>query len=163
MNKLVEAVLLIVVSFESLLACSVVEIPLRKQFRNANAVFVGKVVNFVDSYKPNEIEKRSIPSDWRDGYWKDKDIYSKVKIEITKKWKGAVEEQKEFIAIGYFICVCSQKQSSFKVGEEYLFFSESEKFVAICDSHETKFDSTKSEIKNLDSFGFRLWARIYPF
>lgn len=142
--------------YQSANACSVIETPLRKQFRRADVVFIGKVSNIIQ-YKPSEKERLLMPEEWRS--WND---FSKVTFEIKKKWKGKVSKTQAFISFAD-VCACSQTVSEFEKGKGYLVFSEEKSFVTICDSNESESETTKREIKRLNNFGFRLWARIYPF
>lgn len=140
------------------LACSIEITPLRKRFRRAESVFVGKVISIAE-YNPSEKEKLLIPEYTRD--WK---YFSKVTFEINEKWKGDVSKKQDFIAIAYFPCGCPGDDiDQFKEGEEFLVFTEDNNFVSICGSEETASGYTKKKIKRLDSFWFRKWARIYPF
>ncbi len=158
MKKLVVLVALIVVSFESAIACSIIITPLRKEFRRANTVFTGKVTQ-VNAVSLTEIEKsKLVPKNWRS--W---DIFSKVTVEVHKRWKGSLSGTNEFLAVAFFSCGCETMPLQYDLGKEYLVFAEKANFITICDSRVTQMNNTKTELTKLDSFGFRLWARIYPF
>jgi hypothetical protein len=151
-------VLLIVGFFSnSVNACTVTYAPLRKQFRWADSVFIGKVVKVVE-YAPTDKEINSIPENWRD--WK---VWSKVTFEVEKKWKGNISKTQEFISIAYYICACSTTVTEFKENKEYLVFSQKQSFVFVCDSDENESEYAEKKIKHIDNFGFRLWSKIYPF
>lgn len=65
-------------------ACDISALPFRKQFRNANSIFVGKVTKVIE-YKPTEKELLSVPENWQD--WK---VWSKVTFEVERKLKGSI-------------------------------------------------------------------------
>ena len=150
MKKFIVLSALIVFSFETVNACTVYVRPARKEFRRANSVFVGKILE-VEDIDLTEIEKKKlIPKDWQ--HWK---VFSKVTVEIQQKWKGNASGTKEFWSVAFGNCRC-EPPKQFEIGKEYLIFAESSKFVAFCDSKPTTYDWTKTEMKRLDSFGFRL-------
>jgi hypothetical protein len=144
-------------SLQSANACSISSQPLRKQFREADAVFTGKVSKIIE-YTPSEKEILLVPENWRE--WK---VWSKVTFEVTKKYKGNISKTQEFISVAWYICGCSTTASEFKEGQDYLIFSQGKSFVGICNSEEIASDTAKKEIEQIDNFGFRLWSRIYPF
>jgi hypothetical protein len=148
---------IIQISIKSSNACSISELPLRKQFRIANSVFVGRVSKVIE-YKPTDKELLSVPENWRD--WT---VWSKVTFEVEKKWKGNFSKQQEFIAVAYYICGCSATMSQFKEGEKYLSFSQGKNFVSICDSEESETETAEKKLKRIDNFGFRFWSVVYPF
>ena len=145
--------------FQDTNACTIIVPPLRKQFRDSKGVFVGKVIKLTNStYVPNESEKRDIPKVW----WDEAEEFSKITFEITKGWKGNFAKQQDFFSINIFSCPCAEIRK-FEEGKEYLVYAAGKNFVTICDSKEIIFAGTKDEIKHLDNFWFRTWARIYPF
>ena len=152
----------LIICFQTVGACSQISTPLRKEFKEAKAVFVGKVIKISQYYTPDEQEKKTIPRFWKEGYWKDKEVFSKVTFEITKKWKGGAAERREFVGVAYFSCGCS-KFIRLKEGTEYLVFATGQNFVTVCDSKDTESEFTKEKMKRLDRFWFRAWAEIYPF
>lgn len=147
----------VMIWFQTADACSISFTPLRKEFRAAKSVFLGKVVK-IEDYVPSETEKASIPESWRD--WK---LFSKVKFEVKNKWKGNLSETREFIAVSYYDCGCPGDADQFKEGEEFFVFASGKHFITVCDAWRTRFENPKQLTKKLDSFGFRTWARIYPF
>lgn len=147
-------------SLQTAIACTVYIQPFRKEFRQADSVFAGRIVK-VEEINLTEIEKQKlVPKDW-DGW----NVFSKVTVEVNQKWKGNSRKgTKEFFAVAFFDCGCpDSKIDEFVVGQEYLIASPKNTFISICDSKNTNSDRAKAEIKQLDRFGFRLWARIYPF
>jgi hypothetical protein len=145
-------------------ACTIIIPPLRKEFRKAKAVFVGKITDVSFNYLPTEKEKRDIPEYWTEGAWKDKNIFSKVTVEINNEWKGGGAGKRVFVAVAQDFCACAAtKMSEFKAGEEYLFFAAGKNFVAVCDSDKTDSQWTIDKMQRLDDFWFRVWAGIYPF
>jgi hypothetical protein len=151
--------ILLIIGFfsNSVNSCSISETPLRKQFRRAESVFIGKVIKVVE-FTATEKEINSVPENWRD--WK---VWSKVTFEVEKKWKGNISKTQEFISIAYFICACSTTVTEFKEGKEYLVFSERQSFVFVCESDENEGEYAKKKIKHINNFGFRFWSKIYPF
>lgn len=138
--------------------CSLNISPLRKDFRAAKSVFLGKVTSISD-YSLSENDKSFIPESWQNHKY-----FSKVRFEIKNKWKGDVSQNQEFIAVAYWWCGCpGGKPDEFKVGEEFIVFATGKKFITVCDTFRDKLDGKPALIKKLDSFGFRAWARIYPF
>jgi ribosomal protein S1 len=85
-----------------------------------------------------------------------------VTSEITKKWKGEVLKRQEFVAAAYFTCGCTPL-AQLKEETEYLVFAAGKNFVTVCDSKETKYETTQKEIKRVDRLRFRAWAEIYRF
>lgn len=150
-------VLLFAFCLQSVNACTVEVLSLRKEFRKANAVFIGKIID-VNDVPISEAEKQKvIPQDWR-----NETLFSKVMVEIKQKWKGNLKKTQEFWGVVFGSCRCRQPDN-YKLGKEYLIFAQTNNFIAFCDSNEISYDSTKDDIKRLDNFGFRLWSRIYPF
>ena len=138
-------------------ACTVEVLSLRKEFRKANAVFIGKIID-VNDVPISETEKQKvIPQDWR-----NETLFTKITVEIQQKWKGKASGTKEFWSVPVGSCRCNPPKQ-YELGKEYLMFSEKKNFIAFCNSFEIKDNSTKADLKQLDSFGFRFWARIYPF
>jgi len=145
--------------FQTVDACTIVVPPFRKEFRRAESVFTGKVINIVDAYSPSEKEAASFPEGWES--WK---YFSKVTFEVKNKWKGDASGTREFIAVAFYSCGCAgQKIDSFQAGAEYLVFAREKNFVWICDSYKIEDEWAKDRIKRLGSFWFRAWARVYPF
>lgn len=150
--------LLFAFSSVDIIACTISEVPLRKQFRKSNAVFVGKVLK-IEEYNPTKEEKRKFISE----NWQSWTMFSKVTFEVRDKWKGNVPKTKEFLAAAFYTCGCDQNVSEYEIGKEYLIYAPENNFVTICDSKLTLNEWVKKEMKRLDSFSFRLWARIYLF
>jgi hypothetical protein len=141
----------------SIEACTIEIYSLKKRFRQANTVFIGKVTKIVD-YQPSAKELSLMPKEFRD--WKG---FSKVTFEVSKTWKGSASSNQEFIGVSAYICGCDIAPRVLKEGEEFLVFSPKKNFVSVCDVGETKKDYVKDEIKSLNKFSFRFWASIYPF
>ena len=157
MKKFLVLLVLLIVSFESLIACTVEITPLRKEFRQANSVFVGKIIE-IEDVALTEIEiQKLIPKEWR-----DLKVFSKITVEVKDKWKGNALGTKKIWSVTFGSCRCD-KPKQFEIGKEYLIFAKRDNFIAFCDSKPTTLDWAKDEMKQLDNAGFRLWARIYPF
>lgn len=140
----------------SVAACTIEISPLRKDFRRANSVFIGKLLS-IDELTPNTSNEK-IPDEWSD--WK---VFSKIKFQVERKWKGSYAGEREFVAAAYYTCGCDTRMSQFVEGKEYLVFAESSDFVFVCSAEEIGRLTTTDKMKRLDSFWFRTWARIYPF
>jgi len=134
--------ILFLIFVQAVEACSILVEPLRKQFRRADAVFVGKVSKVIE-YAPTEKEILGVPENWRD--WK---IWSKVDFEVEKKWKGNLAKTQQFISVAYYICGCSSTMSQLKEGEKYLVFSEGKNFVSVCNTEENESDTAKKKKRN---------------
>jgi hypothetical protein len=161
MNKIFRLIfifgLVFIFGFQNVIACTIEIAPLRKQFRGAKAVFIGKVVK-ISQFNPTETEKlQNVPENWR-----DMDNFSKITIEAQNKWKGSISSRKDFIGVIGFPCGCDSYQE-LKENKTYLFFVYEKNFLTICDAKESDKDWVKKEMKRLNNFGFRLWSRIYPF
>ena len=156
-------ILIFLSNLQSVNACSLSIPPLRKEFRTAKSVFVGKILKIENSYVPNDREKQNIPENWKEGSLKNLDIFSKVTFEIKNEWKGNLPAEKTFIAVSYWDCGCPGDQDKFEENEEYILFANERNFITVCDSFREKLDGKAHLTKRLDKFWFRTWARIYPF
>jgi hypothetical protein len=151
-------VLTLAVCFQSVNACTIEITPLRKEFKQAKSVFVGKVISVVE-HSPSEKETHLVPKYLRN--WKH---FSKVTFEIMEKWKGNVSGRKEYLAVAYFMCGCpGPKLDEFKEGQKYLVFAETKNFVHICSAGNLSEDHVAKNAKRLNRFWFRVWANLYPF
>jgi hypothetical protein len=139
-------------------ACSIEIQPLRKQFRRAKLVFIGKVLS-IQPTPLTEAGKAGIPKTWRD--WNE---FSNIKFQVLRKWKGDSPSEREYVGIAYYICGCPHfPMDQFYVGKDYLIFAGDKKFITVCESEKLGSDYVAKEMKSLDSFWFRSWAAIYPF
>ena len=141
-------------------ACSIIEIPLRKEFRRAKTIFTGRVVNIAD-FSPSEDEKILIPTYWQNSNYPP---FSKITFEITHNWKHKTESKEVFISVSEEFCGCYLTDlRKFKEGKEYLIISSKKRFISVCESEEQTNDLTKKKIHHFDSFWFRTWTKVYPF
>lgn len=170
MKKLFLLFVLIAISFESVLACTIEITPLRKNFRQAKEVYVGEIIS---------VQKKSdseIPKDFGSYGANYKEIYQ-IHLKIIKSWKS-VNKNKQAILYSTDFCGCPYRKYSFKVGDKMLAFTYKYQEFDICNLYSAHLESrfveennistsyleeAQKTIKKLDSFGFRLWARIYPF
>lgn len=127
-------------------ACSISSPPLRKQFRQSANVFMGEVLDITET-----------PKDYKDK--KKRFIGGIVKFKIEKSWKGTKETEISLLS-DIINTGCGEKPQYFTKGEKYLVFTEKD-YVYFYESSKLAYSNDK--IKKLDDFGFRLWARIYPF
>ena len=92
----------------------------------------------------------------------------KVRFRILKSWKGQNKGEIDVYTSGY--CACPPRNFPFSVGEEYLMDTDSEGFADACNEFNLvkPFDLTgenlfNDQVKRLNGFWFRTWARLYPF
>ncbi|MFT3744859.1 MAG: hypothetical protein QM785_11285 [Pyrinomonadaceae bacterium] len=138
--------------------CTVEIESLRKQFRRANAVFMGKIIE-LDNGALTSKELTRIPDDWRD----TPQLISKVSFSIEKTWKGSSRKQAEYVGVPVFDCGCpGGKIDELVDGKEYLIFANEKNFITVCESAPADREHTRSQVKQLNSFWFRFFARIVP-
>jgi hypothetical protein len=144
------------------LACSCVQNPLEKRFREAKAVFIGRAIS-------NDLQDKSLIQNVANS-----DKYSQV-LEVVKAFKGVKKN---------FINVTFDEESLRKAGmcptlyyfeenREYLIFAYSEKYEvkSVCsdtweipsDRKAPSYDLMQSYVKKLGSFWFRFRAKFHPF
>jgi hypothetical protein len=143
--KLFVVVLLLLVAEQPIAACSCGEISTRKQFRSANAVFVGQV----STIKPGNNSTAA-----RYGY------PHVATFTILQSWKGA--HGSEFSI--YFDPGLSGCSVNFHEGGKYLVYVSHQAdywFDPRC-SRTSPVDGSK-DLRKLNHFWYRLFARIVPF
>lgn len=137
----------------SALACSIYLPPLRHDFRKAETVFVGKVLSVEPAVLTKDEEKKL-------SKLKERELFSRIKFQIIKQWKGANVNEREYVGIAFDFCGCPDwPMDQFVEGKEYLIFAREKNTLSVCESMSV----TPEVMKRLDSFWFRTWARIYPF
>lgn len=136
-------------------ACSISIPPLRKDFRGADAVFVGRVQSV--SMVPNP-DLSLIPKSWDN--WKG---FDRITFQVERQWKGDRVKTRDYVGVSAFDCGCPGDIDQFEVGRDYLVFARTERFVTICESEEIGRGYVGEKMKRLDSFWFRSWSRINPF
>jgi hypothetical protein len=144
---------------QQLTACTVHIGSFRKTFRDSKRVFLGEIVA-LDKFKMEELSKqiREKHPDYK--------FLTKVTFNVERSWKG--DRKKQVYLYSTMICDCPTRYDYFSIGKKYLVFSDKNTYFNPCDVYNAKVDSTsdasvKNEIRRLDSFQFRIWARIYPF
>jgi hypothetical protein len=157
-------------SCSGVIACEVYITPLRKNFREAKQVFLGEIIS-VEKKTGNEI-----PEDFGN-YGEHYNEIFKLSFKVVKAWKG-VKKHAEVSLYSDDYCPCPNRKYDFQVGDKLLAFADKYKKLDTCNIYterlanryvEKVYDRKKyleqaqKEMKQLDSFGFRLWARIYPF
>jgi hypothetical protein len=145
LTRLLLIALLLLISEQVVAACSCGEISTRKQFRFANAVFVGEVATI----KPGDNLDAA-----RYGY-----PYVAI-FTVLQSWKGV--HRAEFPV--YFDPGLSGCSVNFKKGGKYLVYAnhKEEYFFDPRCSRTSSADSSK-DVRKLSSFWYRLVARILPF
>lgn len=154
MKALGISTLLFLFSFE-VLACSIYIPPLRKDFRGADTVFVGRVESVASL---SNYDAAVIPKSWDD--WK---MFERITFSVERKWKGDARKVREYTGVSVYDCGCPGGLDQFEVGKAYLVFARKERFVSVCESERIGGKYVEEKMKRLDSFWFRSWSRIYPF
>lgn len=160
MNRYCLSWALVVFAFlaQQVSACEIVIPPLRNEFRQARAVFIGKVKR-VQDFTPSPQESLNVPEPWR-AY----KTLARIHFEISKKWKGPGSREQEYVAIAHLPCGCpGDPWRQFSEGDEYLIFEYDKGFLTVCESDKIGPGHVQDKVKRLNSFWFRAWARIYPF
>jgi hypothetical protein len=137
--------------------CSCIILSLDKRFREANAVFIGKIP------EDGEPDNNSLIQGSKDG----------VVLEVVKSWKGI---NRKYVSVGFNFpeklggCPSLYK---FDEGKEYLVFAYGKDLKVEVECSDTRelitnkeswgYEAQQKETKKLDSFWFRLWARIKFF
>lgn len=145
-------------SATDLFACNL-DIPgLRQRYRNADAVFIGEVINKNEGIF-------SVPASL-----KEYSVTGEITVNILKSWKGAKQSEMKFFSSSIWGCPDDAfGGSKINVGEKYLIFADkiNGKNLFFLDgspySAALSTEETKSSVKRLNNFGFRLWANLYPF
>jgi hypothetical protein len=132
-------------------ACSCGDISQREAYRKSHAIFIGQFVEYGETPK-------------------NKDAPFPIKFKVEKMWKG--KRQAEIVIHTYDLArsVCSE---GFIPGKKYLVYAYGDKLLAnltcspshlfITDSGYADYKIQEKEIRNLNSFWFRFFARILPF
>ena len=142
-------------------ACSIIEIPLRKEFRRAKTIFTGRVINIAD-FSPSEDERSLIPTYWQDS--NNPPQFSKITFEITHSWKNRLNSREEFIGLSERLCGCyGEDFRKFEYKKDYFVISSERKFIDLCYSEEMNNELPQKKIKRFNSFWFRTWTKVYPF
>jgi|GEM_PF-7031049 len=157
-RDLVLLAFVVLFGWTSTYACSVEIESLRKHFRHADTVFVGRVTS-VRETTLSEQEQAQVPDSWSD--WK---LYDQMDFQVMRQWKGARVKTKTYFGVGIYDCGCPGGPiDKFEVGNEYLIFAEHKRFLTVCESERIGSDFVKNEMKRLDGLGLRLWASVWPF
>ncbi len=149
-------ILNLLLCFQSINACTAPIVTLRNSFISAKYVFLGEIVSV------ERKEDEELPEKLQD-YYKALD---KITFKVIKSWKGSSKNQIVNYSIPY--CPCPGREFDFVKGKKFLVFADENNFFDICDMNSVQMDSEYAEyveknIKRLNSFWFRTWARIYPF
>ena len=129
-------------------ACSCAEPSQREKFRKADLVFVGEIVEF--HYL------KDVP--------KDSDFVQSVNFTVKRQWKGSKQKQINVLLNLDIPGICNDMPLA--VGRRYLMYAyrEKEGWVSGTDCGPNILESDAvGDIKNLNSFWFRFWARLWVF
>ncbi len=130
------------------LACSCADFSVRRKFRDADAVFVGRVVELAPA-EPSEDFPLA--------------MYL-VRFEVERRWKGAKGREVEAVADFDRKGWCGDLNLA--VGERFLIYAPREKgrlrVRADCGPNMNAAHAAE-EVRRLDSFWFRAKARLYPY
>jgi hypothetical protein len=125
-----------------------------RYFRKAEAVFVGKVVEVGQNDKKD---------------WDPREFPYKIKFAVEKSWKGGKPEITVLSDMGANMC----SQGEFRIGDKYLIyaFKQGPELIVYTYvgnrsrplSYGYEREGEKKEFAELDSFWFRLKARLWIF
>ena len=142
------AAFLLCLSAREVYACSCADPSVREKFRAADAVFVGKVLEMTP-YGPTEDFPLA--------------IYL-VRFGVERRWKGSVGREVTAVADFDMPNMCGDLKLA--VGETFLIYAPREKgrlrVLTDCGpNRNVKYAG--EEMKQLGSFWFRSYARLYPY
>jgi hypothetical protein len=129
-------------------ACSCSEPSQREKFRKADVVFVGEIVEF----------------HYLKDFPKDSDFVQSVNFTVRRQWKGSKQKQINVLLTFDLPGMCNDMPLA--VGRRYLMYAyrEKEGLVSGTDCGPNIIESEAgADIRNLNSFWFRLWARLWIF
>ena len=131
-------------------ACSCGDPSVRERLRDADAVFVGKVVEL----RPAEPDEDFPTAQYV------------VRFEVERRWKGA--GGRELVAVADYDQKGWCGDLNLTEGERYLVYAPREKgrlrvYTDCGPNRDLKWEGTAAEVKRLDSFWFRFRARLYPY
>ena len=129
-------------------ACSCADPSQREKFRKADIVFLGEVLQhgYVDP----------VPQDG--------EFLELANFAVKRQWKGERKQQIRLLLTFDAPGMCNDLKLT--VGRQYLMYAyrEKEGWVSYTDCGPNLWASEATEeMKNLDSFWFRLWARVWRF
>ncbi len=144
-------VCVVILSAPAAYSCDCTVPKLRRDYREATAIFVGKVVEVRFNQSSDDKTRRLHPM--------------AVKLKVEKSWKG-VRSPEITVITNEAITVCGGFE--FREGERYIIYAYEKDLVTFnsCSrsrplNYEDEFDA--KEIKRLNSFWFRLMAQLNPF
>ena len=129
-------------------ACSCGEPSQREKFRKADVVFLGEIVEF---HFLNPILKNS-------------ELARSVNFDVKRQWKGSKQKQINVLLTFDIPGMCNDMPLA--VGKRYLMYAyrEKEGLISVTDCGPNLLESEASDdVKNLNSFWFRLGARLWVF
>src|SRR5687768_12554754 len=138
-------------------ACTIQVVGLRDEFRRSKNIFIGEVVS-VDMVPKNRLPRR-LAENWNS--------LERITLRIKRSWKG--EKNGTIEVVSNSVCECPMRSLIFERGKEFIIFADRDNFADACSmrnfdtAHERYKDNLGSDLRRLDKFWFRSWARIYPF
>ena len=120
----------------------------RVKFRTSHSVFIGKVTEMTP-FGPTDDFPLAMHM---------------VTFKVEKRWKGS--KKPEITAVANFDSPGMCGDLGLKVGERFLIYAEREKGRLLVHgdcSPSMKIEYAAEEVKRLNSFWFRLFARLYPY
>lgn len=138
----------ILMSAQEALPCSCAEPGVREKFRAADSVFVGSLMEMSPSNPTEDLPLAAYT----------------VKFKVERRWRGA--RKSEITAVANYDRPGWCGDLNLTVGERYLIYAEREKgrlliYTDCGPSLNSKYAA--EEIKRLNGFWFRFFARMYPF
>jgi hypothetical protein len=131
-------------------SCECFERPHRKDFRQAKAIFIGKVVAVEPNSSEDEESRLNQP-------------YA-VRLVVERRWKGP--KASEITVLTRNRAACGGFE--FSEGQSYLVYAFGDELVAFTactrsGTLEPQNECITKQIQQLNSFWFRLYARLIPF
>jgi hypothetical protein len=146
--KLAAVVFLFTLHAPDAFACSCADPSVRRKFRDADAVFVGEVVE-MSSFGPND----DFPL-----------ATNLAKFKVERHWKGSNESEITTVVNFDSPGMCGDLKLA--VGERFLIYAERKKGRLLIQTDcgpNRNLKYAGEELKKLNSFRFRLFARFYPY
>ena len=141
-------VLLVISCVSTALSCSCADPSQAEKFRKAEVVFLGQITA-VSEHRPTS---------------KDDHFINSVSFKVEKQWKGSKKS-----AISVLLGIDMPEMCgdmSLIIGQRYLMYAyhEKDELISYADcGPNIQAENAKSDIKNLNSFWFRLRSRLWRF
>src|SRR5687768_13378452 len=138
-------------------ACTIQIVGLRDEFRKSKNIFIGEVVS-VDVVPKDGLPRR-LAANWNS--------LERITFRIKTSWKG--DKSGTIEVLSNVACDCPMRSLIFERGKEFIIFADRDNFADACSlrnfdtAHERYKDNLGNDVRRLDNFWFRSWARINPF